>query len=281
MPKYNCVVSLVIFNPNLDILTNTLQSILNTKLSILINIIDNSKSPSLTDDFINKFASDNILYNFNNGNNIGFGSAHNLTLFKYLHHTEYFLILNPDISYDAEPDILAHLKRKLDQDRSIGLAIPKIYSEDGSIQYVNKKLPSAFDLLLRLFGKYFNFLNILFKKRINDYLLKNWDFNKNIICPGISGCFMFIRSGVIAELGGFDERYFLYMEDTDLSYKISLKYKCVIFNDIYITHLWQRGAYKQLNLFFHLLKSGIKYFNKWGWFYDTSRSKLNKAIKYY
>lgn len=281
MPKYDCIISLVVYNPNLEILAQAIDSVASTKLSVLINIVDNSPGPSLSTDFLSRFSTNNMLYHYNNGNNIGFGSAHNLTLNKYLHETEYFLILNPDIYYDKNNDVLGQLKQKLDEDPSIGLAIPKIYSEDGSIQYVNKKLPSPIDLLLRVLSNYFKFLNSLFEKKIDDYLLKNLDFSKNIICPGISGCFMFIRARVIAEVGGFDERYFLYMEDTDLSYKISLKYNTVIFNDIYITHLWQRGAYKKLRLFSYLLRSGIKYFNKWGWFFDKSRSRLNKAITYY
>ena len=56
-----------------------------------------------------------------------------------------------------------------------------------------------------------------------DYEMKWANFNEMMEVPILSGCFIFSRVSALKEIGGFDERYFMYMEDYDLCRRIGQK----------------------------------------------------------
>ena len=100
-----------------------------------------------------------------------------------------------------------------------------------------------------------------------------------IEAPIISGCFTLFRTEVLKEIGYYDERFFLYFEDFDLSRRISEKYKTLVLTSSYIYHEHGNGSRKNLKLFFVFIMSLIVYFNKWGWLIDRQRNVLNnKAL---
>ena len=86
---------------------------------------------------------------------------------------------------------------------------------------------------------------------------------------------MLFRSSTLIKLGGFDERFFLYMEDIDLSRRCAEKYGAIYYPLAKVIHQHDQGSYKNASLLKIHLKSGFLYFNKWGWFYDSNRRKLN------
>ena len=83
--------------------------------------------------------------------------------------------------------------------------------------------------------------------------------------PYLSGCFMFLRSDVLKRIGGFDERYFLHMEDADLSRKFNLYSKTAYFPDSCVYPHFGQLTHKKIKYKIITIKSAIKYFNKWGW----------------
>mgnify|MGYP000101886375 CR=1 FL=1 len=97
-----------------------------------------------------------------------------------------------------------------------------------------------------------------------------------VFAPYLSGCFMFFRSEALLALGGFDERFFMYMEDVDLSRRCASKFGNVYYPLAKVTHLHERASHKNINLLKAHLKSTFQYFNKWGWFYDSERNILNR-----
>jgi hypothetical protein len=81
----------------------------------------------------------------------------------------------------------------------------------------------------------------------------------------IHGCFMLFKTKDFKNIEGFDERYFLYLEDADLCRKIdAVGKKKLYYPNIEITHQHQRGSTKNIKLFFYHLSSAFKYFLKWG-----------------
>jgi GT2 family glycosyltransferase len=81
----------------------------------------------------------------------------------------------------------------------------------------------------------------------------------------IHGCFMLFKTQEYIDLKGFDERYFLYMEDADMCKKIDrIGKKKFYFPEVKIIHQHQKGSSKNIKLFFYHLSSAIKYFLKWG-----------------
>jgi GT2 family glycosyltransferase len=94
--------------------------------------------------------------------------------------------------------------------------------------------------------------------------------------PFLSGCFMFFRTSALKQVGLFDERFFLYAEDTDLSRRMHQQFKTLFYPKAEIFHVHARGSYKNFVLTLHNLKSAAQYFNKWGWFYDPIRKEINR-----
>ena len=97
--------------------------------------------------------------------------------------------------------------------------------------------------------------------------------------PILSGCFIFSRISVLNEIEGFDKRYFMYMEDYDLCRKIGQKYKVVYYPEVKIFHEHGKASYKSKKLMMFHIKSAIKYFNKWGWFFDKERKIKNDEMR--
>ena len=96
--------------------------------------------------------------------------------------------------------------------------------------------------------------------------------------PFLSGCFMFLRTKVLEDIGLFDERFFMYAEDIDLTRRINEKYKTIFYPKTFIYHGHAKESFKKIKLFYIHLTNIIIYFNKWGWIFDSKRKKINKRI---
>ena len=79
-----------------------------------------------------------------------------------------------------------------------------------------------------------------------------------------SGCFFVMRSEVYQKMGGFDPRYFVYVEDADIT-RQALQYgRAVYLPLVSVYHAWHRDANKKLKNFLMQLGSMFKYWRKWG-----------------
>jgi GT2 family glycosyltransferase len=96
--------------------------------------------------------------------------------------------------------------------------------------------------------------------------------------PYLSGCFMFLRVAALKKVGLFDERFFMYPEDIDLTRRMYKEFKTVFYPEVEITHQHARESYKSLKLFYIHIVNMIRYFNKWGWFFDKERRIVNQRV---
>jgi GT2 family glycosyltransferase len=269
--EYDVTCSLVTYQNTFDDIKQAIDSFLNTDLKIKLFVIDNSPTDTL------KVFSDynkNIEYIFNN-KNVGFGAGHNIAIRKSIELSKCHLILNPDIEY--KKGNLEKLFNHIVENKDIGLIAPKVYYQDGSIQYLCRKLPTPFDFFAkRLIPK---LLLPLFQQQLDEYEFKHFNYDKTIEIPFISGCFMLIRTDVFSKVGLFDENIFMYTEDIDISRRIGKDYKTIFFPEAEVFHGYARESAKNWKLFIISIKSAIYYFNKWGWFWDKSRAIINnKAL---
>lgn len=206
------------------------------------------------------------------GKNLGFGAAHNLALHSLSNTSaSYHLILNPDIR--LEKGTLSELASVMDVSPEVGILMPRVLYPDGSTQYLCKLLPTPLDLILRRFGH--GPWHRLFEDRINQYDMKLFDYSRPVYVPVLSGCFMFTRRSVLESIGGFDERFFLYMEDIDLCRRMSSVSRLLFWPGNTITHSHAQGSYKHRHLLYLHIRAAIAYFNKWGWFHDPARRIQN------
>lgn len=191
--------------------------------------------------------------------------AHNIainTLKK--HKLPFHLVLNADISF--ERGTIDGLCALMIKNHKIGLVMPKVIYPDGTDQRLAKFLPNPLSLFLRLIG--------LSKIRFFD-ISKPSAASGPVFVPYVSGCFMFTRMSVIDEVGLMDERFFMYGEDIDWSRRIASKSDTVFIPYFQVSHEYGRGSKKELRLFWIHLLNVIIYFNKWGWFLDKDRARLN------
>ena len=268
----NINVSIVLFKNDQDLVKKAIYSCVNSVLINRIYLIDNSPR-----DILSCLASldSRIEYIFNNAN-LGFGKAHNIALKRSIEENiPYHLVLNPDVYFEG--GILEELYHFMENNPDVGLVMPKVLYPDGTLQYLCKLLPTPLDLFGRRFLNFGPFRKIV-EKRNEVYELRFTGYDKIMEVPYLSGCFMFIRTEVLKKVGLFDERFFMYLEDTDLSRRIHRVAKTVYYPYVYVYHEYGKGSYKSLKLLYYHIKSAIKYFNKYGWFFDKEREEINKKI---
>nr|WP_282437017.1 glycosyltransferase family 2 protein [Serratia surfactantfaciens] len=199
--------------------------------------------------------------------NEGFGAGHNAVFERYADAAPFILICNPDISF-AKGEVDKLYNFSLDQ--GIGLSIPKVVYPDGSLQHGTKLLPSPYQLLVRRFFSSFS------QKVNNNYELRQADYSQPFFAPSLSGCFMLISQKTLNDIKGFDPRFFLYLEDVDLSRRVSLSGNLVsYFPGSLVVHESQRRSYSNCRFLGYHIVSAVRYFNKWGWFADRQRDELN------
>ena len=261
---FDLTASIVLYKNDKVELKKAIDSFLDSSLHIKLYLIDNSPSNALQ----NISDDERVEYVFNNAN-VGFGAAHNIALRKAVLESNYHLILNPDISFPSMT--LEGIKNFMDTDDSIGLVLPKVLYPDGSLQRLCRLLPTPTDLFFRRFLKPFT-------KNVDYYYEMQFaDYNTTFEAPFLSGCFMFLRTKILKEIGFFDDNIFLYFEDLDLSRRINQRFKTLYYPEVFVYHKYERGAHKSFRLLMRSIKSFFYYFNKWGWI-DRERRKVNSRI---
>ncbi|MFZ6013782.1 MAG: glycosyltransferase, partial [Bacteroidota bacterium] len=201
------------------------------------------------------------------------GAGHNIAIREILNSSKYHLVLNPDVYF--QPDVIRKLYDFMEEHRSIGQVMPKVFYPDGRLQLQCKLLPSPKTLILR---RFLNFLHFSLKRENYHYEFQFSGYDKVMDVPFLSGCFMFLRTEALKKVGLFDERFFLYTEDTDLTRRIHRHFRTVYYPDATIYHHYARGAYNDFWLLWKSVQSTVKYFNKWGWFNDQEREYINRRI---
>lgn len=265
--------SIVLYNTPFEDVIGAIRDFLGAGYSGHLFLIDNS--PCESPRILGYSATDERIEYIFLDQNVGYGKAHNVAMKKARSlGYQFHVILNPDIRFDS--NIIEGLYRKILLDKSIAHIMPKICYPDGSIQYLCKLLPSPFDLLFRRFVP----LACLRERLAYYYELRCYDYEKDLIdVPSLSGCFMFLRLEFVANVGYFDDRIFMYMEDVDLTRRLLRLYSNLYCPQFTVFHKYEKGSYKNKKLLRYHMRSAVYYFSKWGWVFDKYRRKANLDFK--
>lgn len=263
--------TIVLYQNPAEIVQRALDSLLATDLAIEVCLVDNSPDRSLS-----SLCRDRRVHYYHAGRNLGFGAGHNaaLAIFK---DSPYHIVVNPDVYFHR--GTLEKMFAYMESHPDVGVAMPKVLFPDGSIQYLCKRLPTPFDLFVRRFLP--APLKALFAERLARYEFRDTDYDHERLVPCLSGCFMFLRRTAVAKIGGFDERYFMYMEDVDLSRRMAAAYRTMYFPVAQVFHEYAKGSYSEVKLRNYHVRSAFSYFSKWGWFFDRERQRINSAADSY
>lgn len=260
--------SIVLYKNDENVLLQAINSFLNSKTNdiIFLYLIDNSPT-----DELKKIISDrNVEYVFN-PSNPGFGAAHNIAIDRAMKKgAHYHLVLNPDVYFDE--NVIHGLLCFMNENLDVGNVLPKVFYPDGSIQYLAKLLPTPYDWI----GRRFNPFKKMVEKRNHTFELKISGYDKIMDAPYLSGCFMFLRIDTLRKVGLFDDKIFMYGEETDLCRRIiRAGFRTVFYPNKVIYHHFEKGSHKSWRLTKIGMQSAIYYFNKWGWFFDNERKTIN------
>lgn len=226
-----------------------------------IIIVDNSPVRLPPDSFSDVIPAVEYIWS---GTNYGYGRGHTIALERLDEDgsAPFHLIMNPDVT--VYPETLQRLLVSLEQDAGIGMALPRVLNEDGTLQPHNKREPCVLDLALRFAAP--RWLRMIFQERMARYEMLDTGYDASCEIESASGAFMLCRTAALRAAGGFDPRYFMYLEDFDLSRTLrQIGFRLVYHPDAIITHLWERASHKSPRMALAHIVSVFRYFNKWGW----------------
>ncbi len=259
--------SIVLYKTPEHQLRRLLESLERSPIRPQLILVDNSPTPTPT-----SFSADWITY-IKAKENRGYGAGHNIALRRILDDSEYHFVLNPDVYFG--PSELEKMLEYVEHNPTVGLLMPKVINPDGSIQYLCKLMPTPLDLILRRFLP--SPLAPLLKASIDRYELRFTGYEREMDIPYLSGCFMLLRTSALKKVGLFDERFFMYPEDLDLSRRVHAQFRTVFFPAAVVVHDHARASYRSLRALWIHTSNMIKYFNKWGWVWDRTRVQVNRA----
>lgn len=264
-------VSLVLYRPDIAKLRVTIDSLekaiahgrqLKALGAVRVDIIYNDEPLNgLIDEALRPLQRSAIEIHSHQGHgNIGFGRAHNLAI--RLLDSDYHLVLNPDV--DLAPDSLSKGLDYLSAHPETALVAPRLIDDNGSAQFGCKRFPSVLDFLLRGFAP--AFVKRHFERRLAHYEMR--DLSDEIVTPDVpiaSGCFMLFRTTALQAIKGFDERYFLYFEDFDISIRVRAYGLIAYLPALQVLHHGGNSAKKGLRHILMFARSGLRFFHSHGW----------------
>ncbi|MFA6306881.1 MAG: glycosyltransferase family 2 protein [Patescibacteria group bacterium] len=258
-------ISIVIVNyKSKDLTLNCVRSIRQADwpgLAYEIIIVDNY-SGDLKGDDLKQFGDIKFIMN---GQNIGLGAANNKG--ARIAQGKYIVIMNPDTL--AGKDVFLKLFNYLENNPGAGVVGPKQFNLDKTIQASCFRWPGLMTPLFRRtpLGKIG-----LGKKDLDRFLYK--DYNKDSLreVDWLLGSFLFCRASAFRQIGLYDEKFFLYFEDTDLCKRFWQAGWKVVYNPqamIIHNHARQSARVAWYKFFtsltaWHHIISWLKYLKKWG-----------------
>lgn len=265
--------SIVTYYTNLIDLERIINCVLQSSVNKLY-IVDNSSYESIKE-FVEMYSIVEYIPNINNG----YGAGHNIAIKKAIDNNAiYHVVLNPDIYWTE--NVIERLISYMDENNDVGQIIPKVFYPDGRLQYLCKLVPSPMDLIFKRFlpAKWT-------EKRLHKFQLRFTGYDRIMNVPYLSGCFMFFRVSALKEIGLFDERFFMYPEDIDITRRMHAKYKTIFYPFVSIVHAHAAASKTSKKMLKIHIFNMIKYFNKWGWIFDRQRRLFNQRLleelKYY
>lgn len=260
-------VSIVTYKTDTEELCQCLSS-LSSELVKTIYIVDNSNLSYLAD-FCKGYG--NVMYI--GSENVGYGAGHNQVLRRVMKDAEshFHLVLNSDVYF--EPSVLERLVEYMEAHPDVAQVQPNVIYPNGKEQYTCRLLPTPVNLIFR------RFLPVgIVEKMNNRYQLKFWNHKEEANIPYHQGSFMFFRTKCFEKVGLFDERFFMYPEDIDITRRMHRYYRTMFVPSVTIVHAHRAASYKSKKMLKIHIINMIKYFNKWGWIFDKERSKWNRKL---
>lgn len=245
-------------------------------LNIKVVVVDNASGDNIKQFLQEKFPQ---VVCIEQKTNNGFGAAQNVGLKSV--QAKYYFVLNPDTYFFPGGHLVRRLFDYMEAHPKIGIVGPKIVYPDGSLQYSCYRFPTFWQPLFSRtqFGREGK------GKKLNDHaLMKDFDHKKTRPVDWVMGSAMFVRGTALEQVGLFDDRFWMYYEDSDWCRRMwEHNWPVYYVHDMLLEHVHGRGSAKVPGIFRALVKnklarvhliSWLKYMWKWrgNYKYYDSRS---------
>jgi len=167
--------------------------------------------------------------------NLGFAEANNKAIGMV--EGDYILFANPDTVMDE--GALGNLIKAIKETDDAGAVVGRMRNPDGSFQSTCRRVPNTRNIFFSR-GSVLSKLGIPARNG-NSYTLGDFDDKTEV--PAAAATCMLVERELFERIGGFDNRFFLFAEDIDLSIRIRQNQRKVYFvPEAGATHLWGKGA---------------------------------------
>lgn len=252
------------------------RDIVNCPFNVQVTVADNSENKDGIKEDVAAIYPE-VKY-VDSGGNVGFGKG-NTNGFQAT-PARYYFALNRDTIIPPNSKTIERLVRFMDENPKVGCIGPKLVNMDGTLQYACYRfdLPSLLIKPLKQINwdKKFKWA----EKYTNRLLMKDFDHNSTRPVDWVLGAAMLVRQEVIDDIGWFDERYFMYLEDCDWCHRMWEKGWPVYYvHDIIIQHRYARDSAKVPGIVKALFKNKLARIHLESWL--KYMWKWRKNFKYY
>jgi hypothetical protein len=246
-----------------------LSDLLDSSLSAEVVVVDNSQNSDGIREAL-ALSLPHVRY-VDAGGNVGFGKGNTIGFKAY--PARYYFALNRDTDMQKGAKVMERLVAFMDANPLVGICGPKLVYPDGRLQYSCYRfdLPS-------LFIKPFKQARLdeklpLAKKLVDRLQMTDFDHASTRPVDWVLGAALLVRGEAIQEVGWFDERYFMYLEDCDWCRTMWERgWKVYYVHDVEITHVHERQSDRVPGILSAILKnklarvhgaSWLRYLSKW------------------
>ena len=249
MIKGQVSAGIVTYN-NVSEIISCLNSLIETTkgMNVEIYVLDNHSSDDTVSVIRKYFPRVHLI---ESSENLGFGRGHNEILKRI--SSEFHMVVNPDIQFT--PEVVSKLTAFMCRYPEVGIVTPKIRNADGSEQFLPKRDPKFSYVIFSKFRPFYFFRD--------EYTRADEVFNRPTRILSSTGCFFMIRTDMFRKVNGFDEQFFMYFEDADLSRRVRKKSVIVFYPNAFVYHAWKRDNTRSFRGIKIFLISMLKYFWKW------------------
>ena len=241
---------IVLYHSGIRVL-HAVQCFQESDIELELHVVDNSPGGTLGEHL--QWQCPGVQY-YPQAKDLGYAGGCNLVIPNL--RSQYHLVCHPDVTFDSK--VLSNMVSYMEHNKDCVILTPKVLNADGTEQSLPKRAPTLKYLLGAALKKWPG----PFKAWNAEYTLEGADLRTPTSVEVADGCFMLIRTGILRQLQGFDPKFFLTHEDTDLSRR-ALEFGTIVYHpDMVITHAKTEKSRNWPEML-KRLGGALRYLRKW------------------
>ena len=241
---------IVLYHSGMHVL-HAVQCFQESDIELELHVVDNSPGGTLGEHL--QWQCPGVQY-YPQRKDLGYAGGCNLVIPNL--RSQYHLVCHPDVTFDDK--LLSNMVNYMERNKDCVILTPKVLNADGTEQFLPKRAPTIKYLLGSALKKWPG----PFKAWNAEYTLEGADIRTPTSVEVADGCFLLIRTGILRQLQGFDPKFFLTHEDTDLSRR-AIEYGAIVYHpDMVVTHAKAEKSRNWPEMLKRLC-GALRYLRKW------------------